>query len=319
MEKILEKLIRKLYKKQPRSGTAKLLFKYFGVSVMNEIFVKYYWDVQSGRWHFHGPPIRPSSEDLEIYSFFLDKKKHAQNILVLGVTPELRNLLAKKLPGRKITVADFSPEMHRATIGGLKLTGPSSEEWINSNWLSLPVPEQSFDIIIGDRVLEQFFSQKDERSFFGEIKRLLRPTGVFISRFRLRNDKLRDISAKKIIEDVLRENQQPAKGVSLALVWRIRDAYTSRTGRTMDCASIKRVLEEYVQEKEPVSKFAVAFERVLRDMTAFPFRWNHASPSRDELEALYFTFFMIAGERCSSDYFDAGQHPIFIFTPRKNK
>lgn len=315
MVEIMERLIREVFSRQSSSRVIEIISNNLGWIHVNELINRYYWKVQSKRWHFHGPPIRPSSEDIGTYSFFLEEKSDAQNILILGATPELRGILARKFPSHVITVVDFSPEMYCATTKELDVAKNLSEKWINSNWLTLSVPNQSFDIVIGDRVLEQCFSQKDERSFFSEIKRVLRPTGIFISRFRLRNDQFGGLPIKKIITNLLKEDQQPQKGIPLALAWRIRDAYTDTKERVIDYASIKHILKEYIQEKNSVPVFVTTFDNVLRDITAFPFRWTHASPSDKELEALYFPFFTPVQKRYSMDYFDSRQYPIFIFKP----
>lgn len=317
MEKILEKLVWQIYRNRPHSGIVELLFKYFRIGTVNEVLIKYYWKVQSKRWHFYRPPIRPSAGDLTIYNFFLGTKESAQNILILGATPELRNVLITKFPYRRIIIADSSPEMYDVTTKELEIIKPDSEKWIDSNWLFLPTPEQGFDIIIGDRVLEQFFSYKDEQRFFDKIKNLLRPEGVFISRFRLRNSGLTGIPGSRIISAALKENQRSSGRIPLALGWRLRDAYTNESNRTIDCASIKQTFEKYIQKHGPVPKIITAFELIKKDMDNFPFRWVYGSPSEAEFETLYSPFFTMVQERCSTDYLDARQYPIFIFKPRK--
>src|SRR3989344_4809685 len=106
MEKIVEKLILQIYRNKSHPGIIELAFKYFQMGTVNEVLTKYYWKIQSKRWHFYKPPVRPSTEDLTIYEHFLDKKIGTQNILVLGSTPEIRNLLVVRFPDRQITIAD---------------------------------------------------------------------------------------------------------------------------------------------------------------------------------------------------------------------
>ncbi|MFY9462432.1 MAG: class I SAM-dependent methyltransferase [Candidatus Sungiibacteriota bacterium] len=130
-------------------------------------------------WDKEGRLTRPSSQEIEIYRRFMGPLSGRENILVLGPTPELRDLAS----GCRVVVADLSFTNIITAAKYLKRARPEAESHIESDWLSLSYPPGYFNIILGDLVLNQFPPGKKEKKFFETMRRLCAPSGCFISRF----------------------------------------------------------------------------------------------------------------------------------------
>src|SRR3989344_3465836 len=76
---------------------------------------KDYWDSQSSEWRYIAEPFRPSNRELKYYENFLDTVNDKKRILLLGSTPELRDLFARYYNASKIYLCDFSWKMLEET------------------------------------------------------------------------------------------------------------------------------------------------------------------------------------------------------------
>src|SRR3989338_5118674 len=131
------------------------------------------------QWDKEGRPTRPSPQEIEIYRRFLGPLSREKKILILGPTPELRDLVA----GYPVVVTDMSlSNIHEATKY-LTQANAVEETHVENDWLSLPFPRGFFDLILGDIVLNQFMPGEQEKKFLQVIKKLCTPEGRFISRF----------------------------------------------------------------------------------------------------------------------------------------
>ena len=141
------------------------------------------WKEFLNTWQKVTSPGRPTSREIDIYHKFgqpLLKRKGA-GILLLGSTPELRDMLSKY---RNITliIIDINLEMIEAMSQLMKnKTAFVDETWIRASWLNAPLPNHYFDLIYGDFVLSNVdFKFKD--IFLRNISNWLKPGGYFITR-----------------------------------------------------------------------------------------------------------------------------------------
>ena len=99
------------------------------------------------------------------------------SVLVLGCTPVLRNYLKSK--GYKVIAVDITREMINITR---PLVADDGEElMIQGDWLYLPLPNNSVDAVVGDKVLGNVMPEGWPQ-LFAEIGRVLRMNGVFLTR-----------------------------------------------------------------------------------------------------------------------------------------
>jgi len=103
-------------------------------------------------WNKIQPPWRPSIHDIKFWETAVVKVKKAKpdaRALVIGVTPEIRDLLAKY----KINTCliDINPTMYEAMNRLMRMKN-SEEKFIPGHWLDIDkiFHKNSFDLIRGD-------------------------------------------------------------------------------------------------------------------------------------------------------------------------
>ncbi|MFA6146218.1 MAG: class I SAM-dependent methyltransferase [Patescibacteria group bacterium] len=128
-------------------------------------------------------PGRPTVAEIKIYEKFAQPilKKKSIQILVLGSTPEIRDMLAK-YKNAQITLVDLNFEMTFAMTSLMRKKQAAKKEiWLRSNWLTAPLPKKYFDLIFGDFVICNV-PFKFQPQFLNNIKEWLKPNGSFITR-----------------------------------------------------------------------------------------------------------------------------------------
>lgn len=146
-----------------------------------------HWDKQAKSWELIGPPLKPSDLDIQNYSAWIAKESHNKklSVLVLGVTPEIIQI---KWPDHtKLMAADCNLSMIQKIL-------PAPTKAIAADWLKLPLPSASIDIVIGDGCYSSL-SYTDYEVLTNEVHRVLKTTGVFLMRFFLQLDAIEPINA----------------------------------------------------------------------------------------------------------------------------
>ena len=138
------------------------------------------WKAIAEMWNtYFTQPSRVSKDESDKYKEWLSKYADpSKNILLLGVTPEIRESLAGL--NCNVTCIDINKEMISAMDSVLKVKNPL-EEILNENWLDNSLPGNSFDIVIGDAVLPNV-AWEERETLLLEVKRVLKPDGLFITR-----------------------------------------------------------------------------------------------------------------------------------------
>lgn len=148
---------------------------------MHEKSISEPWKRIADMWKTHfTSPSRISPGELKKYREWLSRlnSRRGQASLVLGATPELRDVLAEF--GYINTIVDINPEMVRAMDSLLKEKNPK-EKVIIANWLNNGIPDHSFDVIVGDAVFPNV-PWENWPDLLSEVSRLLKPGGTFINR-----------------------------------------------------------------------------------------------------------------------------------------
>ena len=135
------------------------------------------WKIIADMWNtYFTPPSRVSRDEALKYKEWLSKFNG--EALVLGVTPEIRKSLAEL--SYNVTCIDINKEMILAMNSVLE-TKDLNESIINENWLDNSLKDNSFDIVLGDAVLPNV-SWEEREELILEVKRVLKPKGLFITR-----------------------------------------------------------------------------------------------------------------------------------------
>lgn len=128
------------------------------------------------------PPARPCPGQIEIWKKIIKEKvKGIENpkVLILGSTPELRDICAKyKL---ETIVCDISSNMIKAMDKLVKYKNPKEKKVI-CNWLNTDFKKESFDLILGDASLNQLLGKNNLKKLLAKLKDLLKPNGHILLR-----------------------------------------------------------------------------------------------------------------------------------------
>ncbi|KKW43015.1 MAG: hypothetical protein UY92_C0001G0029 [Candidatus Magasanikbacteria bacterium GW2011_GWA2_56_11] len=158
------------------------------------------WKDLANRWEaYYTPPGRPSPEDCQLYAKYVRRalgKKKSGRALVLGATPEIRNLL-HKLPV-EVTSLDINLEM----ILAMNRFVPQCEKdiLVRGSWVDNPLKSGYFDAVIGDYSWSNV-PRRQWTQFNETVARLLTPAGLYVHRVHLVPDGWQRESALPIVQD----------------------------------------------------------------------------------------------------------------------
>ncbi len=140
-------------------------------------------------WKRYKPPSRPSRSEVKIYDSVFAAKK-GSSVLILGSTPELRELAAKYR--MNVTVVDWSEDIFKALKLLMKHRN-ANETFSKQDWLQMKFNEK-FDIIVGD-CATTVVPYESLETLLGNISRCLNPDGIAVQRIWVRyNTQAYDLS-----------------------------------------------------------------------------------------------------------------------------
>jgi len=155
------------------------------------------WQDLVNNWDILASPGRPSVWEIKLYEQWA--KPHLRkgaNVLLLGSTPELRDMLAKH--DCKVVVVDNNLSMIEGMVKYVKRK-PKNEIWVKTDWLKAPLKEKYFDLVLGDFVLSNLpYTAHDQ--FLKRIKNWLKPNGSFITRIESFKDYYQTMSIAKLVK-----------------------------------------------------------------------------------------------------------------------
>ncbi|MBU4369279.1 class I SAM-dependent methyltransferase [Patescibacteria group bacterium] len=202
------------------------------------------WKAFAARWEkYFTPPGRPSKQAMSLYRQFAKKSfvglKRQPRTLVLGATPEIRDVLA----GLKaeVSIIDINMEMILAMTELTKIKNPK-EIIVKGNWTNMPFPSGYFDVVLGDLVwgnVPIFLQNK----FLKEVKRVLKPNGYFIHKIATISSDWRKGSLDEVMEKYVKIPISRNTAMELFCHF-LCDIFNPKTGLS-DTAKIKEELKKY--------------------------------------------------------------------------
>lgn len=144
-----------------------------------------------------GPGILKKYEELLLKSV---EGKKTFRACVLGATPELRDMVLHH--GGELTTVDISEEMVEKYTRLMAQAGSPNEKIIIGSWLDIGLPDNYFDVVLGDGVSNNVGYGEQEK-FFSEIKRILAPGGWMIVREGVNNSGRQRRTVQEIDADFL--------------------------------------------------------------------------------------------------------------------
>ena len=284
--------------------------------MQKEIWVKRY-----RHWEDETRPARPTSDEVGIYErLFLDHKTAKKNILLLGVTPELRDMFSRH--NISPIIVDFSSESFMLTSRFLKNALPANETWITNNWLHLPYPEHYFDFIFGDIVLNQF-PPTLEVQFLKEVHRTLGQSGHFITRTTYIDSSFGPSLLQEKVRAICRvrrltQDQKIAMVVNAAL-FTSRDTHTRRMSPTFARMLLSKIREKIDKKSDDLHDELQnkVIHNAISQLQTTPYpggRW-WAPPSQEHLCGLFTKEFSIGKVLHAKDH-PSRYLPIFDLVPQ---
>lgn len=266
---------------------------------------QWYWSSIAPFWQYCPSPIRPSSEDIMLYRRFLEKKDEPKRILLLGSTPELRDLIASTA-GARVYVADLSFRMLQDMLRFTRNVRASEETWLKCDWLDIPCPNGFFDVVIGDLALQQL-PPGLEMLFLEKIHSLLDDNGVFVGRFQFFDDRIRLQSVRHIVEMITKRNLEKNTEVFLLhlyLLWRSADPVSRVLDRRAALNAFQDFLKQYSKKSDV---FKNVHSLLLANTNSYR---NWSPPLEEELMATLSSYFIIRDTQKAMDYPEAHYFPV---------
>jgi ubiquinone/menaquinone biosynthesis C-methylase UbiE len=131
--------------------------------------------------HHHTAVTKPSDPELFVFEKHLEslaKKGKGARILIIGSSPELRELAARKNVHATIVANDL--EVIERTTKLMKKRN-KEEEWLEGDIIVLPLKKKSFDMIFGDHVISNVSPFNKER-FYERMREILKTDGSVVIR-----------------------------------------------------------------------------------------------------------------------------------------
>jgi hypothetical protein len=266
------------------------------------------WDFLAEKWHSFGPPWRPSPDDIGLYRT-LAGPRLAGRVLLLGVTPELRDAVAAA--GGDAVVLDVSGAMHATSTELLHRSEPSHEQWIQKDWCDAPIPTGEFDLVLGDMI---WWAEPVRRQHVlrDAIHAALKTDGLLVSRLRTSDPARADEDPVAVFGPYLDaierapETEQVVRGAIYA--W-AQDHTADREHKRFDMPSARAMVLELATTPE-LSRHE-GYLRGLADRLQGP-AWT--CQSRDELVELLSPRFKVVAVRHAEDY-ESSASPVVAFEP----
>lgn len=269
------------------------------------------WEDNAKQWHNGCPPLRPSRNDIALYEKLAGEKLRG-SVLILGSTPELRDLAAKYKA--KTVVVDISQPMFEATSKLLICQGPRSETFIEDDWCAMQLPEFSFSLVLGDAVW-WLLSQEKQGVFVRKITSMLSEGGFFVSRFRIWNQNRKNEEPYKIIKKYLQMlRYTPEKRIEIqnAMILHMLDIISDPIAMQSDKKAAAGIMFNFVDSTDPIISPSEK-EFITEIAVSWQDRPDFSYQTREQILNCFQGQLILAGEKYARDYLESENFPILAF------
>ncbi|MDD2647002.1 MAG: class I SAM-dependent methyltransferase [Patescibacteria group bacterium] len=258
------------------------------------------------RWKIYDSPARPSKGECQIIQEFINSHKKNPKILILGSTPEFRDL-AHNLRA-EITCVDASLEMLIGMSELMKHKNLVNQEiWFRSNWLTMPVTENYYDFVLGDLVVTNLPLQL-QPVFLKKIKSILKPGGYFITR-----DWWPPIVKSSLESAIDRLSKRGINKKSInILTWDLLNLsynYQKKIATTDEMYRLVKDLRQKGKDQKKKKWLSTLMKHVVYN---YPLGKTWFVKMRPEAEKTFSKYFQIKSVQCTKDHCRADQCPIYF-------
>lgn len=281
------------------------------------------WEKIATLWEGITEPGRPSRNDIYNYNKLTKlalKGKKSPKILLLGSTPELRDMLLKYsiIQGAEVVCVDMTSDMYKAMSRLVEVKNPK-EKFIHSNWLDIPLKSGTMDLILGDYVIGNL-TVDHQNNFLNEVRRLLKSSGFFITRNSVIGSDFKinkiEESLKKYTSKALREEISIKKAAN----WFAEDMILGSWFRNNEkIMSIRYFKDDIFELRNKVKNNS--FEKIILDKF-FDIWWPLRSKYwtaylKEEDRRVVSNYFKIIKTLYSNDYYTTEISPIYMLEKKK--
>ena len=240
-------------------------------------------------WKNYKVPARASPSDLSfIKKKILGKiaqiekdggKKEDIKVLVLGATPEYRNLCGEL--GIPVTLFDFKRYNYEYLATEVK--NKPKEKFIEGNWLTT-ILEDKFDVVLADNVLDVVMKE-DIPTILKNISNILKKEGIFMPRTYIR-DKDEHWTGEKVIKEYRKEGSKKP-----FYTWVIRNFYLSAYDSKKEFVVLKDVWTVITSLHD--KSLLTDEELEICELLSLDREFKFHIPLREELDKMLKEFFTI--------------------------
>lgn len=257
-------------------------------------------------WETYEPPIRPSQGELLIYDLAMATRAgspYSKRALVLGDSPELRDLLARHKYHTTVVANDFEAIIAMNQL--LEYKGERQEKVVIMNWQDMDFADQTFDIIVSDWGLNSLPYWRDYTMVFDKVNRQLKFDGLFLTRMNI-------YRPEKVIRNVseIMLDWQKSKNDKFSYLLEL-EMYSNISNYNPDSFQIN--LGEFYRDS--ITKAYYQKEMSFADWQEFHypfFTMTLTYPKKEAVDELLNKFFTVTAERYGSDYGFSNNEPIYI-------
>lgn len=269
------------------------------------------WNKQAKTWHLRYHPGRPSPKDIELYQK-LSGDKLSGRVLIFGATPELRDLAANY--GAKVVLVDLSIAMMQEMLFFTKVARMESETWIKSEWQEAPLPNNYFDLVLGDCIWGEL-DQSSQQRVRDKIADVVKTDGLFISRFRIKPAPITEKDPRNIVQKYLLafERNPSEKSLLARLLLTDLDNIASinrdRFDRNTALGWIRESMGHICFECDNFLKFSLTTK----------FMPNTTAQTTEEILEVLNSKFKFIREENNEHGYNVKAYPIFAFSKRNRE
>lgn len=270
------------------------------------------WAANAAKWPHIGPPWRPSPGDIGLYRRFAAAMLPGRT-LVLGATPELRDMLARHASAMPHPViVDRSLPMLNAMTALAQLAHPGRERWHVADWCDEAIGRAEFDLVLADMVWWTL-PVTGQAALRDRVASLLVPGGLFVSRFRFRDPRRTGDDPQAVIAHYLGRlaaGQGDEQALRDAMLSHLYDVTVDVEGRRMNRERTRALIVSRRDTETDETR-----RRFLDVTLARLIGANWTSQTRDEVLPALLERFELADEAFAADY-DAAAYPVIALRRR---
>lgn len=268
-----------------------------------------YWDKTLNIRTKIGSPGRPSRQEVKIFEklFCQVTKNKPSNALILGSTPELRDIVLKNKS--EVTAVDISLDAL------IKLRYLMKQNWeneilIRDNWLHMPIKSNYYKIVLGDLILANLFL-KDWDNLLIRLREVISKGGYFILREHLAPPLAKIRNQIDIVFDRCLKQKEHSNTFFCNFLYLTCHKYDKSYSADIARSLLNKYLQDKVRTKE--------FKKLLENLKIYQC-WGNKKwfmlPQKS-LERKFSKYFIIKDRYFGKDHFLSEYYPIYLLKVKK--